>query len=206
MDFLSFSLFLATVALVAFAPGPSTLLVLSNAVSGDVRRPVALILGAALGNILLVTVTVLGVSTLVLASQTAFEVLRWIGAGYLIYLGIAYWRAPARLLTAAAAGRGTYSVLALQAFLTSVTNPKGLVFYFAFLPQFLSPVFAAGPQLAVLGGCYIVMFVLALSTYALAGRRIASLFSTARAMKWKNRMTGGLLIGSGLLLLRYERS
>ena len=206
MDITNFGLFLAASALVAVAPGPSTLLVLSHALSRDIRRPISLIVGALCGNALLVLVTVLGMSALILASQTAFEVLRWIGAGYLIYLGVQYWRAPSAPVQASArAPLARYRTLVVQAFLTSVTNPKGLVFYFAFLPQFVSPGTATQVQLLVLGLCYVAIFVAALSIYAFAGQAVAQLFSSPRAVRLKNRITGGFLILAGLSFLRYER-
>ena len=179
---------------------------LSHALAGDRRRPFCLIAGAFLGNLVLVLATVFGLSALILASQTGFELLRWLGAGYLIYLGIQYWRAPAGPLRAtAAADAAACRVLITQAFLTSVTNPKGLAFYFAFLPQFVTPGTDNAPQLLLLGITYVAVFIAALTLYALAGHRLAQLFARPRAVAWKNRITGSLLVLAGLALLRYER-
>ncbi len=94
MDLTTYGLFLLTSAAVGAAAGPSTLLVLSHALGQDPRRPASLIAGAFCGNVVLVLAPVLGLSVVMLASQTAFEIVRWIGAGYLIYLGVRYWRAP----------------------------------------------------------------------------------------------------------------
>ncbi len=179
---------------------------LSHALGGERRRPFCLIAGAFCGNLVLVLATVFGLSALILASQTGFEVLRWLGAGYLIYLGIRYWRAPADpIRTSAAADAAACRALATQAFLTSVTNPKGLVFYFAFLPQFVTPGADSAPQLLFLGASYVAVFIGALALYALAGQRLARLFARRRAVAWRNRVTGGLLVLAGLALLRYER-
>lgn len=207
MDGTTYGFFLATSLLIGAAPGPTTLLVLSHALGRDPWRPAALIAGAFCGNVVLVLVTVLGLSALIVASQTAFELLRWLGAGYLIYLGWRHWRAPALPVTAPGAARATaYGALALQAAMTSMTNPKGLVFYLAFLPQFVTPGAGAGWQLGLLGASYVGVFVAVLAGYALAGRRLAYLFVTPRAMRLKNRLTGTFLIGAGLSLLRYERA
>lgn len=209
MDAIGFGFFLLTAAALALAPGPSTLLVLSHALSGDPRRPLSLMAGALLGNLLLIAMTVLGLSALVFASQHGFTLLRWIGAGYLIWLGLGYWRS---LETAAPDLRDParsvqvlrYRALASQAFLTSVTNPKGLLFYFAFLPQFAPT--GGSRAFLLLGGCYLAVFMIALALYALAGHRLAALIVKPRVRLWKNRLTGGLLIGAGLSLLRAERS
>lgn len=206
MDLASFGLFLLASGAVALAPGPSTLLVLSHALGRDARRPASLIAGAFFGNLLLVLVTVSGISALLLASQTAFELLRWVGAGYLIYLGLRTWFAPVELLqTGAVSDSAAYRALFVQAFLTSVTNPKGLVFYLAFLPLFVSPGWPVQLQLVILGGAYVLIFMAALALYALAGRRVARFFTSARVLRLKNRVTGGLLILAGLSLLRYQR-
>ncbi len=206
MDASTYVLFLLTAAVVGAAPGPTTLLVLSHALGRDLYRPACLIAGSLCGNVVLVLVTVLGVGAVVMASQVAFEALRWIGAGYLIYLGIRYWRAPpepasARPARAAAA----CGALFLQGAMTSVTNPKGLAFYLAFLPQFVTPGASAGAQLALLGASYVAVFVAVLTAYALAGWRLAAWLLTARLMRWKNRIVGGFLVGAGLSLIRYQR-
>ena len=207
MDLMTVALFLLAAAAVAVAPGPSTLLVLSHALSGDGRRPASLIAGAFCGNLLLVLVTVLGLSAVILASQTAFEIIRWVGAGYLIYLGIRYWRAPVDPIDALPTARAArYRALFLQALLTSITNPKGLVFYFAFLPQFAGAGAPSSGWLALLGLTYVALFVAALLLYALLGRRLAGYVASPRILRLKNRVTGGLLIAAGLSLLRAERA
>lgn len=208
MDTAAYLLFLATAALLALAPGPSTLLVLSHALSGDLRRPLSLILGALLGNLVLIAVTVLGLAAVILASQTAFSILRLAGAAYLIWLGISYWCAATSLTVpsvrpAPAVPGLRYRALALQAFLTSTTNPKGLLFYFALLPQFAP---AGGSlNLLLLGGSYLALFMAALGLYALAGRTLARLVARPAVQRWKNRITGALLVALGGSLLRAER-
>jgi len=209
LDILGFGLFLLTAAVLALAPGPSTLLVLSHALSGDPRRPLSLMAGALLGNLLLIAMTVLGLSAILFASQNGFTVLRWIGAGYLIWLGITYWRnleavAPDVQNQARPVQVLRYRALLSQAFLTSVTNPKGLLFYFAFLPQFAPA--GSSKQFLLLGGSYLALFMIALGLYALAGHRLAALIASPKVQLWKNRLTGGLLITAGLSLLRAERS
>ncbi len=206
MDLTAYGLFLLTSAAVAAAPGPSTLLVLSHALGQDPRRPASLIAGAFCGNAVLVLATVSGLSAVILASQTAFEIVRWIGAGYLIYLGVRYCRAPPGPVRArAASGVAAYRPLFVQAFVTSAANPKGLMFYIAFLPLFVSPGLPAQVQLLILGSSYVVIFMSVLTIYAIAGRRIAGLFANPKAVRLKNRVTGGMLLAAGLSLLRYER-
>ena len=207
MSWTLFGMFLIAGAVVAAAPGPTVLQIFAHSMSRDPRRPASLIAGSIFANTLMVAATVLGVSALILASQTAFTVLRWVGSAYLIYLGIHYWRMRVESLSAArpAAAR-PYKVLFVQAALTSLTNPKGLVFYVAFLPQFVAPGGDAPLQLAILGAAYIGLCLVADVGYALAGSAFSGLLMTERAVRIRNRLTGTVFIGAGLSLLRYERA
>ncbi len=207
MDWTLYSLFLAAGLTVAAAPGPTVLQIFAQSLTGDIRRPVSLIAGSLLANALMVSATVLGISAVILASQTAFDIMRWIGSAYLIYLGIQYWRMRGAVLSPAGPPPAKpYRVLFFQAALTSLTNPKGLVFYIAFLPQFVAPGGDPQFQLAVLGASYILLCLIADSGYVLAGRMLTRLFATPRAMRITNRLTGTALIAAGLSLLRVQRS
>ena len=206
MDWALFGVFLAAGLLVAAAPGPTVLQIFAQSMSGDPRRPASLIAGAVLANALMVAATITGVGAVIVASQTAFTILRWVGSAYLVYLGIHYWRMRADPMTVSMPTRARpYRLLFIQAALTSLTNPKGLVFYIAFLPQFVSP--AADPvwQLAVLGVAYIGLCLIADIGYALAGLALANLSLSRRAVMLKNRLAGSVLIGAALSLLRVER-
>lgn len=207
MDWTLYSVFLVAGLAVAVAPGPTVLQIFAQSLTRDIRRPVSLIAGSLLANALMVSATVWGISAVILASQTAFDFLRWLGSAYLVYLGVHYWRQRGLpVSTTAPPAKKAYRALFLQAALTSLTNPKGLVFYIAFLPQFVAP--GADPkfQLAVLGGSYILLCVLADLAYVLAGRTLAHLLATPGAVRLVKRLTGTLLIGAGLSLLRYERA
>jgi threonine/homoserine/homoserine lactone efflux protein len=207
MDLTSFWLFLIAAFVVAAAPGPTTLQILSHSLTGDPKRPASLIAGAVFANAAMVAATVLGLSALILASQTAFTILRWVGAGYLIYLGIHYWRAHSNTtVPAGSGGPWSYRRLFVQAALTSLTNPKGLIFYLAFLPQFIGPGWDPSVQLAVLGATYVGLCIVVDAGYAFAGRLLARFVISPSFNRWKDRITGTTLIGSGLALIRAERA
>ena len=212
MNWTLYGAFLIAAFVVAAAPGPTVLQIFSHATSGDPRRPASLIAGSIFANTIMVSATVIGIIAVIIASQSAFTVLRWVGSGYLICLGLYYWRMRAAALTASgSSAEGSsaairYRVLFMQAALTSLTNPKGLVFYIAFLPQFVSAGADPHVQLGVLGASYIGLCVIADTGYALAGQAFSGLIMTSRMVRLRNRITGTVLVGAGLSLLRYERA
>lgn len=207
MDWAGFGVFIVAAAVVAAVPGPTVLQICAQAMSRDPLRPASLIAGSIFANALMVLAIVLGVGALIVASQPAFNILRWVGSGYLIYLGVHYWRMQAvSLRIQGGAAARPYRVLFLQAALTSLTNPKGLVFYLAFMPLFVSPEGNPAAQLAVLGLAYIALCLVADIGYAIAGSLLSGLLLTARAVRWKNRITGAALIGAGISLFRFERA
>lgn len=203
MTWIHYGMFLVTAFMVAAAPGPTVLQIFSQALSGDARRPASLIVGAMLANVLMVAGSVLGIGAAIVASQTVFAILKWVGAGYLIWLGLHYWRTVAEPLSAdRAARRAPCRALFAQAMLTSLTNPKGLAFYVAFLPQFVMPSGDPAMQLAVLGAGYVGLCLLADIGYACAGMAVSELSLSVRVVRLKNRLTGSALVCAGLSLLR----
>ncbi len=205
MDFLTLALFLPTAALVCAAPGPSTLLVLAHATSRDARRPAALIAGAVSANAVMVMGVAFGLGAVIGASQTALFVLKLAGGFYLIWLGASYLRSAADPDAATQADERTYRVLAGQAFLTSITNQKGLVFYLAFLPQFVTPTSGFAGQTVLYGLLYTGVFALCLVAYAMAGHVLGTVALSERFVRLKNRVLGAALIASGAGVLRWSQ-
>ncbi len=206
MDPLQLASFSVISLIIALTPGPSTLLVLSYAVTGDRKGPVNLMVGAFIANCLMIVLTVLGVHTLISVSQIAFETLRWLGAGYLIYLGISYWRTPADRLVVKKTSPKTNLKIASQAFLTSVTNPKAFLFYYAFLPQFVDHGQNVERQLAIFGALHTAIFIIVLAAYALLGNKASAFVQNSKWMRLRNRFVGGILMMAGMLMLRGNRT
>ncbi len=168
-------LFLAycvAVAILVLMPGPVVTLVVANSLSHGSRSGLATVAGASTGNAVLLGASAVGLVAFFAWLSEIFEVVRWAGAAYLIWLGMKAWRAHGRhgLVSVPAAKRSSRDVF-LQGFLIAITNPKALVFYIAFLPQFVDSHLPAGPQLLVMIGTMIVMALLSDGAYALlAGR------------------------------------
>jgi homoserine/homoserine lactone efflux protein len=140
--------------------------------------------------------TVAGMTTLLALLAEWFEVLRWAGVAYLVWLGVRAWRAlPAELAGTAAQARSA-RVIYLRGFLVGLTNPKTLLFYGAFFPQFLTPGGDLQDQLLLLAVTFLATAIVFDSTWAIAAGRLRGALSFSA--KLRNRLTGGLFIGAGV--------
>jgi threonine/homoserine/homoserine lactone efflux protein len=188
-------------------PGPTVLLVISYALGHGRRSALSTVAGVALGDFTAMTGSMLGLGALLAASAGVFTALKWVGAGYLIYLGIKLWRAPLTEFgdnaTTSEVGRGR---MFLHAYAVTSLNPKSIVFFVAFLPQFLDASAQALPQMAICEVTFAVMATLNALFYGLmasAARRTIRKPVVQRAV---NRTGGSLLIGAGLLAVAWRKS
>jgi len=191
----------------SLTPGPNGLLSLTHGACFGFRATVFTILGGALGFFVLIAASLAGLGALLAASEQAFTVMKWIGAAYLVYLGIRVWRAPAPTLAAASREREMPEAgpiqLFSQGFLVAVTNPKGLIFFAAFLPQFMVPGMSYLEQLVLFGGTFILVEILYELMLARTAQQIAPWL--ARHGRWFNRATGGVFVGVGAVLTTMSR-
>jgi threonine/homoserine/homoserine lactone efflux protein len=201
--------FAAAAAVVIAIPGPTTLMVTGHAMSSGTRVALASLLGVALGDFTAIACSVLGLGAILAASSEAFTVLKWAGALYLIYLGIKLWRAPAVPMGVAAAGPGAKRSMRraiAESFSVTLLNPKGLLFFAAFLPQFIDPHRAVLPQVVVLALTFEVLAASSLALYIFMTTRARRVMESPRAIKIMNRAGGTMLIGAGLLTASLKRS
>lgn len=199
-------LFVATSGVLIATPGPTVLLALSNGSRHGVRAAGWGMAGALLADLLLITIVACGLGVVLAASEVAFQALKWAGALYLAYLGWRLLRADAALVVPGAGAPQPLDrrALFLRSFLVALTNPKALLFMSAFLPQFIDPRMALLPQYATLALILAVLNLAAMLAYAVLGARLVQLFR-AGALRWLNRVCGGLLIGLAALLALYRR-
>ncbi|NKC32183.1 LysE family translocator [Falsiroseomonas selenitidurans] len=194
-----FAAFLLAAWVLILTPGPDMLFVIGQALAGGARRGWAAMFGIVTGAMVHVALVTSGVAALIAASPALFEALRLAGAGYLIWLGLgalrAAWRGGGALRPAAPA-RAAFR----QGFLTNLTNPKVILFFLAFLPQFVDP--ARGPawlQMVLMGPLVPLM---SLPAYGLliagAGHAAARL---GRQARWLEGLAGAIFLGLGLRLL-----
>jgi homoserine/homoserine lactone efflux protein len=187
---------LASVALILL-PGPIVTLVVANALAHGTRTGVETAFGSCIGNAILATASALGLVALLGLIGDIFDVLRWVGAAYLIWLGIRAWRAEPETLDDTRPMRKRSAVMG-QGILVAITNPKTIMFYAAFFPQFINPDAPAGPQLALLAVTFVILAGFLDTGYALLAGKLRVYLADAGRARIRNRLTGILLIGTGI--------
>lgn len=190
--------FAAASTVLIIIPGPTVLIVVAYALGAGRRAALWTAGGVVAGDALVVTASVLGLGALLAASATAFFWLKLIGGAYLVWLGVSLWRAPARARVAAKGATDSGPRMGLNAFLVTATNPKGLIFFIAFLPQFVSPAAPSGPQLAILAATFTVIGGLNALAYALLAGGLRERLARPGALTWLNRAGGLALIAMGV--------
>jgi homoserine/homoserine lactone efflux protein len=198
---------------IALSPGSGAVLSMSHGLAYGVRGASATILGLQAGLAVILLVAGAGVGALLVASATAFTVVKVVGAAYLMWLGWRQWRAPVAVApdesgpTAAAPSAGLPSVRQRLGigFFTNVTNPKGIVFMVAVLPQFIDPARPLWLQLLVLLVTTIGVDLIVMHGYAFLASRAQRWLATARARRAQNRVFGGLLMAMGASLFLVKR-
>jgi threonine/homoserine/homoserine lactone efflux protein len=196
--------FVAATVLLMLIPGPNVALIVANSVAYGTRYGLLTVAGTSAAMVPQLLVAALGMAALLAAVGTWFEWLRWAGVVYLLWLGAQHWRAPAEDLTQTRAEPPLKARIFGRGLLVSLTNPKTLLFYGAFFPQFVTAEAAIGPQVALLSATFLAVAVTVDSGWALLAGRARPLL--ARRGRLRNRLTGGLLIGAaaGLAMARRE--
>lgn len=200
----------ALVAAIGIAtPGPTVLLAMTNGSRFGVRRACAGMMGAVVSDFVLIGAVALGLGAVLAASEFWFGVVKWIGAGYLAFLGVMLLRSRGTLdETPRPAGRresGSARALFLKSFLVAATNPKGYLFFSAFLPQFIDPAAPQAQQYAVLALVFAGMDFMIMFGYALLGARAVGMLRRSGAL-WLDRACGGALLLLAGSLACYRRA
>jgi len=192
-------LYLLAATGLALTPGPNSLLVLTHGALHGHRKTLFTVCGGALGFLALIALSMMGIGALLKASAGALTILKLIGGAYLIWLGIQLWRAPAIRLDAAAPTADTGgTALFRQGLLTAVSNPKALLFYGAFLPQFIDPGRDLLTQFVVMASIFVAVEIGVEYLLALLAHRIRALLK--RFGRGFNRVCGGMFVAMGVAL------
>lgn len=200
--------FVAASVLLLMIPGPTILLVISYALTQGKRVAVSMALGVATGDFIAMTASLLGLGALVMASATLFTALKWVGAAYLVYLGIKLLRSRPALVEADIAAMPAKNARAVFGHAAAVTalNPKSIAFFIAFVPQFIRPEAPIAPQFGILIATFVTLAALNALAYALLADRLRMRIRKPRVLRWMNRAGGGALVGMGALTAAMQRA
>ena len=198
--------FLATVA-ISLSPGPGALAAMSAGLGQGFARGQAIAFGLLLGVWTQTAVVGLGLGALLATSDTAFALVKWVGALYLVWLGVQQWRAPAQPLLAASGDAQLLSrrALVLRGWGVNALNPKGTVFLLAVLPQFIDASAPLAPQYLVIAATFGVGECAVMSGYVALASRLQALLNSPRRLRWMNRGMGGLFMVAGSVLALVKR-
>ncbi len=189
MDFALWLGFVVASSALLIVPGPTVILVASYAMTHGRKVALATAAGVAAGDFVAMSASLLGLGALVQASAELFVVLKWIGAAYLVYLGIRLLRArPGAGLAEATAGRKTRpAALFGHAFTVTALNPKSIAFFIAFVPQFLRPEAPLAPQFAILITTFVGLAALNALAYAILADRLRARMARPAVALWLGR-------------------
>lgn len=206
MSFQLWLAFVAASAVLLVIPGPTILTVISYSIAHGRRANVPLIAAVALGDCTALAVSLVGLGTLLAASAFWFTVVKWVGGLYLIWLGVKLLRAGASAAELAApAAPGSRWKLFANTYLVTALNPKGIVFFVAFLPQFLNPQAAVAPQLWVLAATFVVMAAANATLYAVFAGSARRFLASPKAQRRFHLAGGSLLSAAGVWALLARR-
>jgi homoserine/homoserine lactone efflux protein len=207
MHWTTWWLFATTETVLCLTPGPAVLYVLSSALQAGARKSAASSAGILAANTLYFVLSATSLGAVLVASYNLFFAVKWIGAGYLIFIGARAVFGRGDVLTVAETAPVAKRSWRLftDGFVVQMSNPKALIFFTALLPQFLNPHRAVAPQVGILALTSVVIEFSVLSGYGMAAGRASILARQPRYATWTNRVAGGLLVGAGTGLATLRR-
>ena len=206
MSFEHWLAFVAASIVLLAIPGPTVLLVVSYALGHGRRYAAATVAGVALGDLTAMTASLLGLGALLAASAGLFTAVKWVGAAYLVYLGLRLWRAPVGDAGQADISETRPGRIFAHAYVVTALNPKGIVFFVAFLPQFLDMTRPVLPQMAILVATFVSLATINAALFGLLASSARRTIRKPSAQRLVNRIGGSFLIGAGLLTAAWRRA
>ncbi len=202
--------FSVTVFVASIIPGPSMLLALTHGMQHGAKRTMASALGNVAVTMVQALVSIVGLGTILLASENVFLVIKWAGAAYLVYMGVSILMASDLGISADSAEDKVSTNIPLrklffQSAMVTAGNPKAIIFFTAVFPQFIHPESGYLLQCSLLLAMMAVIAFVCFMLYALGGQKIVSIFSRASVGKWIKRVIGVSFIGAGIGLAASNR-
>ena len=206
MNFELWIAFLLAAILISLSPGAGAVNTMSNGMRYGVRSTLPAILGLQLGYGAQVLIVGVGLGALLASSNLAFNVVRWLGVAYLVWLGYSKWREAPRALTGAGRIDESGQRRFWQAAFVNLTNPKATVFLVALFPQFLNLNAPQGPQFLVMGSTLIAVDIVVMVGYALLASTLTRWMTSDRHQRLQNKLFGTMFVGAAALMATYRHS
>jgi homoserine/homoserine lactone efflux protein len=207
MDLAVWLAYFAATLILSITPGPGVFSSISSGLHHGLRIGIWNAVGMQAANLVHIAVVALGLGAILLASETLFTVVKWLGVAYLIYLGIVTWRAPPTGFQEDQDDRsGRPRDLFARGFLVNITNPKGIIFFAAIFPQFID---VARPQLvqyAILGATTVVSDLAVMAAYIALAAKVFRAMEDPGHIRWVNRGLGGMFVAAGVALAGWRRA
>jgi homoserine/homoserine lactone efflux protein len=207
MDLAVWITYLVATLVLSVSPGPGAFSSMTSGLHHGLRLGVWNGVGMQAANLLVVALVSAGLGAVLLASETLFSLVKWAGAAYLVYLGVATWRAPVKGFEEDRDdASGTARDIFLRGFWVNATNPKGIVFFAAILPQFID---VARPQLvqyAILAATTLGVDLVVMTGYTAVAARVLGVMRDPSKLRWVNRGLGGAFVAAGVALAAFRRT
>lgn len=207
MSFEIWMTYIIATSLILVMPGPTIILVVSQAISHGRQSVIPLVAGVVFGDFTAMTLSLLGLGAIMSTSATLFTCLKMIGALYLFYLGISLWRKqPQPKRSTARKGDISGTSLFKSSYIVTALNPKTIAFFVAFLPQFVDHQTPAFWQLFLLGATFLLLALINAALYAIFASQLREVMEKPQLRRWFNRFGGSALIGAGIFTASMHHS
>jgi len=208
LEFVQLGLFVIATLVLNFTPGPDMLFTAANGMQGGAKAGMTSAIGVGLGGFVHAALAALGVSALIAASDAAFDVLRFSGAAYLIWIGFKTFTSGQDMLDSPSAQPLSFTSLLVRGFITNIFNPKVILFFVAFIPQFVNPESTNLALEIFILGCFVGLTGTVINGLVgvFAGGAGKALLQNPISAKWISRVSGSLFVALGLRLVFIERN
>ena len=207
MDLTVWITYLVATFILSLSPGPGVFSSISSGLHHGFRLGLWNGVGMQVANMILVAIVSLGLGAILLASETLFAAVKWLGVAYLIYLGIVTWRAPPRGFEEdrdddSDTVRGVF----MRGFFVNLTNPKGIIFFAAILPQFIDVARPQTQQYLILAATTFAVDLVVMMGYTALAAKVLRVMRDPARLRWVNRGLGGAFIAAGIALASFRRA
>ena len=205
MDLAGWLYYLLATIILSLTPGPGVFSSISSGLHHGVRLGVWNAIGMQAANLAYVAVVALGLGAILLASETLFEIIKWLGVAYLIYLGVVTWRAKPKGFEDEDDHARTARAIFKHGFLVNITNPKGMIFFAAIFPQFVDVARPLAVQYLILGATTIVTDLVIMTAYIALAAKVFRALREPSHLRWVNRGLGSMFVTAGLALAAWRK-